>query len=93
MSHQRLENVTPEEAWSGVKPYVKHLRVFGSLCFRHIPDQMRKKLDDKAQPVVMVGKDVRFYEASSWNWEDNSSSQGKIVYFNDIEPSVPEIQQ
>ncbi|CAJ2656171.1 unnamed protein product [Trifolium pratense] len=40
---------------------------------------------------MMLGKDVRFYEASSWNWEDNSSSQGKIVYFNDIEPSVPEV--
>ncbi|PNY05002.1 putative copia-type polyprotein [Trifolium pratense] len=52
---KRLDNVTPEEAWSGIKPCVKHLRVFGSLCYRHIPDQLRKKLDDKAHVVIMVG--------------------------------------
>jgi transposase InsO family protein len=107
---KRLENVTPEEAWSRVKPCVKHLRVFGSLYFRHIPDQLRRKLDDKAQPAVMVGyhstgsyklydpigkkvmfnKDVSFDESNSWNWEENSSSQSKIVYFDDTESSVPE---
>jgi transposase InsO family protein len=107
---KRMENVTPEEAWSGVKPCVKHLRVFGSLYFRHIPDQLRRKLDDKAQPAVMVGyhstgsyklydpigkkvmfnKDVSFDESNSWNWEENSSSQSKIVYFDDTESSVPE---
>jgi hypothetical protein len=104
-----MENVTPEEAWSGVKPCVKHLRVFGTLCFRHIPDQLRRKLDDKAQPAVMVGyhstgsyklydpigkkvmfnKDVSFDESNSWNWEENSSSQSKIVYFDDTKSSVP----
>jgi hypothetical protein len=34
---------------------VKHLRVFGSLCYRHIPDQKRKKLDDKSEALILVG--------------------------------------
>ncbi|MCI73589.1 retrovirus-related pol polyprotein from transposon tnt 1-94, partial [Trifolium medium] len=43
---KRLNNVTPEECWSGNKPNVSHLKVFGSIAYRHVPDQIRKKLDD-----------------------------------------------
>lgn len=38
---KKMENVTPEEAWTGVKPNVAHFRVFGSVCYRHVPDQLR----------------------------------------------------
>jgi hypothetical protein len=34
---KKLHNVTPHEAWTGSKPCVKHFRVFGTLCFRHLP--------------------------------------------------------
>jgi len=50
-----LHSQVPEEVWSGLKPSVKHLRIFGSLCYRHIPDQRRKKLDDKSEPMILVG--------------------------------------
>lgn len=52
---KRLEGLTPEEAWTGVKPNVKHLKIFGSVCYKHIPDQLRRKLDDKAEPLIFVG--------------------------------------
>ncbi|KAL0443713.1 UNVERIFIED_CONTAM: Retrovirus-related Pol polyprotein from transposon TNT 1-94 [Sesamum latifolium] len=39
---------TPQEAWSGYKPVVTHLRVFGSIAYTHIPHQKRTKLDDKS---------------------------------------------
>lgn len=52
---KRMHNVTPEEAWSGHKPSVNHLKIFGSLCHRHIPDERRKKLDDKSEALVLVG--------------------------------------
>jgi hypothetical protein len=45
----------PEAIWSGKTPSVKHLRVFGCLCYKHVPDQKRKKLDDKSQPMILVG--------------------------------------
>ena len=38
-----LENVTPEEAWSGNKPDISDLRVFGARAFMHIPESHRKK--------------------------------------------------
>jgi len=28
-----IQSKTPMEAWSSAKPYVKHLKVFGSLCY------------------------------------------------------------
>lgn len=52
---KRMQNITPEEAWTGYKPSVKHLRIFGSLCHRHIPDERRHKLDDKSEALVLVG--------------------------------------
>ena len=51
----RFDGITPEEAWSGFKPDVKHLRVFGSLCYKHILDKLRQKLDDKAVPMIFLG--------------------------------------
>jgi hypothetical protein len=33
-----LGDITPEEAWSGNKPDISRLRVFGSCTFVHIPD-------------------------------------------------------
>ena len=50
-----VEEMTPLEAWSGVKPNVTHLRVFGSLCYSHIPKDERKKLDSKAQEAIFLG--------------------------------------
>ncbi|WVZ16028.1 hypothetical protein V8G54_013594 [Vigna mungo] len=41
-----LPDCTPEEAWSGDKPTVNHLRVFGS---------KRKKLDEKSEIFIVVG--------------------------------------
>lgn len=42
---KKIVNKTPYEAWIGLKPNVSHLRVFGSMCFRHVTEQLRKKLD------------------------------------------------
>lgn len=32
-----------------------HLKVVGSVCYRHIPDQLRKKLDDKSEKMILLG--------------------------------------
>ncbi|KAL0430353.1 UNVERIFIED_CONTAM: Retrovirus-related Pol polyprotein from transposon TNT 1-94 [Sesamum radiatum] len=42
-----VQNMTPIEAWSGRKPSAKHLRVFGSICYVHIPTEKRHKLEEK----------------------------------------------
>ncbi|GAU45509.1 hypothetical protein TSUD_129550 [Trifolium subterraneum] len=52
---KRLEGITPEECWTGSKPSVSHLRVFGSVAYKHVPDQLRKKLDNKSEMMILVG--------------------------------------
>lgn len=47
--------MTPFEAWHGIKPSVKHIRVFGCLAFVHVPKEKRLKLDFRATPVIFVG--------------------------------------
>ena len=49
------EDVTPIEKWCGHKPDVSHMRMFGSICYIHIPNQKRRKLDVKAKRGVFVG--------------------------------------
>ena len=34
-----VDGKTPQEAYSGKKPSVAHLKVFGTECFMHIPDE------------------------------------------------------
>lgn len=50
-----VQNITPEEAWSGIRPVVDHLRVFGCITYAHIPDQKRKKLDEKSEKCIFLG--------------------------------------
>ncbi|KAG7599301.1 Integrase catalytic core [Arabidopsis suecica] len=47
--------VTPIEIWSGKKPSVDQLKVFGCVCYIHIPDEKRRKLDTKAKQALFVG--------------------------------------
>ncbi|CAL2226910.1 unnamed protein product [Prunus armeniaca] len=50
-----LDNTTPFEKFSGRKPGVKHLRIFGSLCYIHIPSQKRHQLEETGEKGVFVG--------------------------------------
>lgn len=50
-----VENTTPIEAWNGTKPSLNHMKVFGSICYVHIPDEKRKKWDDKSRRGIFVG--------------------------------------
>jgi transposase InsO family protein len=48
---------TPEEIWTGKKPTVKHMKVFGCDAFVHIDDTDRGKLDSKAIKCIFIGYD------------------------------------
>eukprot|EP00253_Pinus_taeda_P030298 PITA_30298 len=58
-----LKNITPEEAWSSIKPDVSHFRVFGSEAWAHIPDEKHKALEPKSEKCTFVGysEDVKGY--------------------------------
>jgi len=50
-----LESKTPQEAWTGRKPDVSHLKIFGYKAFAHIRDEKRSKLDSKSMHCVFLG--------------------------------------
>jgi hypothetical protein len=47
--------MTPEEKYSGRKPDLSHLKVFGCIAYVHVPDELRIKLDPKAEKCVFIG--------------------------------------
>ena len=56
--NRRVHNTigkTPYQAWNGIKPSLSHLRVFGCNAWYRVPDQLRRKLDERALPAVMMG--------------------------------------
>jgi transposase InsO family protein len=75
-----LWNKTPQEAWSGRKPSVSHLRVFGSIGYTHVPDQEQSKLDDKSKRYIFIG-----YDSSSKGYKLYNPNFGKIVISRDVE--------
>ncbi|KAL5494293.1 hypothetical protein EMCRGX_G015594 [Ephydatia muelleri] len=53
-----VAEMTPYEAWTGKKPQVDGLRVFGCQAFVHIPKDERKKLDSKSRRCIFLGYGV-----------------------------------
>ena len=54
LSTKVVIDATPMEAWSGSKPTIKHLKVFGSICYMHVPDAKRTKLDSKVEMSILL---------------------------------------
>jgi len=50
-----LPSVTPEEAWSGRRPCVAHMRVFGSIAYARVPDEKRGKVDAQGIKCIFLG--------------------------------------
>lgn len=50
-----ISNISPTKAiWTGIKPSVSHLKVFGCICFALITTD-RHKLESKSQKYIVVG--------------------------------------
>jgi hypothetical protein len=52
-----LMQVTPEERFSGRKPDLSHLRIYGATAYVHIPREKRTKLERKAIRTTLLGYD------------------------------------
>ena len=47
-----LEDKTPHEVWTGNKPSLSHMRVFGFDPYVHDPKEKRTKLDSKSERCI-----------------------------------------
>jgi len=51
---KKLNLKVAEYAWCGRKPSVKHFKVFGSLCYKHVSDAKISKLEDKSEIMILI---------------------------------------
>jgi hypothetical protein len=50
-----VKSRVPQEALTGLKHNVAHLKVFGCVAYTHVPDELRRKLDKKGYKCIFVG--------------------------------------
>lgn len=71
--------VTPEEKYSGTKPHVHHLRIFGCLAYLHVPKEQRRKLESKTKRCLFLG-----YDEQSKVYRVFDPEKRKVILSKDI---------
>jgi hypothetical protein len=77
--HRILKDMTPEEAFSGKKPNVENLRIFGCPVYSHIPKDKRNKLEPSGKKGIFMG-----YSDSSKSYRIYIPEQHKIEVRRDV---------
>lgn len=50
-----LDGLTTFEKWAWSTPNISYFWIFGCLTYKHIPKEMKKKLDTKRKKMIFVG--------------------------------------
>ena len=74
-----MGHVTLEEAFSGKKPDVGHLRIFGCIAYSYVPKEKRTKLEPTAEKGVFVG-----YSETSKAFRIYIPTQRRVVVRRDV---------
>jgi hypothetical protein len=77
--HKILRNMTPEEAFTGVKPEVGHFMIFGCPVYIHVPKEKWSKLEPSGRKGTFVG-----YSESSKSYRIYISGQRQIEVSRDV---------
>ena len=77
--HRILKNMILEEAFTGVKPEVGHLRIFGCAVYIHVPKDKRTKFEPSGKKGTFVG-----YSESSKAYRIYISGLRHIEFSRDV---------
>jgi hypothetical protein len=50
----KMDDKTPQEVWTGKKPSLTHLKVFGCEAYVHAPKENNSKLDKKFEKCIFI---------------------------------------
>ena len=50
-----MDDKTPQEVWTGKKPSLTHLKVFGCEAYVRVPKENKSKLDRRLKSVSLLG--------------------------------------
>ena len=70
---------TPEEAFSGKRPDLGHLRIFNSSVYFHVTKDARKKFEPEAELGIFVG-----YTNTPHNYQVYLPTSGRTVVCRDL---------
>ena len=55
---KRLQDQTPHEKWTGRRPSVDHMRIFGSIVHVKETKPHLRKLEDRSKPMIFIGYEL-----------------------------------
>jgi hypothetical protein len=76
--------MTLEEKFTGKKPYVLHLKVFGCIAYVHVLDEKRSKLDPKAKKCVFIGYSLEQKGYRCFNASTRKLQMSRDVVFDEM---------
>ena len=79
-----IHGMTPEESFTGKKPDLSHLKVFGCLAYVHVPDKLRSKLDPKAKNCMFIGYSLEQKGYRCYNPVTREIRVSKDVIFDEL---------
>jgi hypothetical protein len=78
--HTILRKLTPKEVFVGTRPDLSHFRIWGSVCYYHVPSEKRTKLDPTADTRILVG-----YSEASKSYRIFVPARRKIIVCRDVQ--------
>ena len=74
-----IHDITPEQKFTRRKLDVSHLKVFRCIGYVHVPDELRTKLDLKAEKCIPVG-----YSLEQKGYQCYNPNTGEICVSRDV---------
>jgi hypothetical protein len=62
-----LVEKTLHEVWTGKKPSLEHISVFGCNVYVHVPKENRIKMDNKVEKYIFIGYKYGMKGYRLWN--------------------------
>ena len=79
-----LVNMTPNEVWSGKKPSISHIKLFGCNAFVHVPKEKRSKLDKKELKCIFIGYKEGMKRYKIWDPSSRKTMYNRYVVFREV---------
>eukprot|EP00253_Pinus_taeda_P014635 PITA_14635 len=83
-----LEDKTPQKLWTGNKPSLSHLRVFGCDAYVHVPKEKRTKLDSKSKKCIFFGYKDGLKGYKLWNQVSRKVFYSRDVVFREVKDVI-----
>jgi hypothetical protein len=83
-----LDDKTSQEVWTGKKPSLTHLKVFGYDAYVHVPKEKRSNLNTKDEKCIFIGYKDGLKGYKFWNPETKTVVYSRDMVFREMKDVV-----